>query len=138
MRYLQNFNRRLRRMREDGHLSCWDVAQMCGVDEARVKSWEAVDPRHRSYPGVGELLDLCLRTETPLEHLLDLDEAGDGGQLELPGLAFSNSDDLTVALKELEQEIERVQLSDDEAELLRRFRKTSAENRRMVLQLLGA
>lgn len=137
MRYLQNFNRRLRRMREEGHLSCWDVAQMCGVDEARVKSWEAVDARHRSYPGVGELLDLCLRTETPLEHLLDLDEAGDGGQLELPGLAFSNSDDLIVALKELEREIERVQLSDDEAELLRRFRKTSAENRRMVLQLLG-
>jgi len=137
MRYLQNFNRRLRQIREAGRLSVWDVAQMCGVDEARVKSWEAVDPRHRTYPGVSELLDFCLRAETPLEQLLDLDESGDGGQLELPGLAFSNSDDITVALKELEREIDRIQLSEDEAELLRRFRKTSEENRRMVLQLLG-
>jgi len=138
MRYLQNFNRRLRRMREDAHLSCWDVAQMCGVDEAQVKSWEASDPGHRSYPGVSELLDFCLRAETPLELLLDLDGSGYGGQLELPGLAFSNSDDLTLALTELEREIERIQLSGDELELLRRFRKTSEENRRMLLQLLGS
>ena len=58
-------------------------------------------------------------------------------RLELPGLAFSNSDDLSVALQELEQEISRVQLTDGEAELLRRFRKTTDDNRRMVLQLLG-
>jgi len=44
---------------------------------------------------------------------------------------------LSTALKQLEQEIQRVQLSDEEAELLRRFRKTSGENRRMVLQILG-
>lgn len=137
MRYLQNFNHRLRKIREDGRLSCWDVAQMCGVDEARVKSWEAPDLRQRTFPGVSELLDLCIRAEIPLEQLLDLDESGDGGQLELPGLAFSNSEDLTVALTELERELDRIQLSDDEAELLRRFRKTSEENRRMVLQLLG-
>jgi hypothetical protein len=62
---------------------------------------------------------------------------GHNGAAELPGLAFSNSDDLSVALKELEQEINRIQLSDDEIELLRRFRKASADNRRMVLQLLG-
>ncbi|AOY87492.1 transcriptional regulator [Marinobacter salinus] len=137
MRYLQTFNRRLRQMRESGKLSCWDVAQMCGVDEARVRSWEAIDARQRSYPDVTQLLDFCIRTETPLESLLDLDEAADSGQLELPGLAFSNSDDLSVAIKELEQELNRVQLSDEESELLRRFRKTSVENRRMVLQILG-
>lgn len=137
MRYLQTFNRRLRQIREDGRLSRWDVAQMCGVDEESVTSWESSDPRHRSFPGVTELLDFCLRTETPLESLLDLDEFGSDGQLELPGLAFSNSDDLTDALKELELEINRVQLSDDESELLRRFRNATAENRRMILQILG-
>ncbi len=141
MRYLQSFNRRLRRIREQGQLSLGgDVAEMCGVDEARVRSWEATDARQRGYPpgGVSELLDFCLKTETPLERLLDMDDDGEDGQLELPGgLAFSNSDDLSVALKELEQEINRIQLSDDEIELLRRFRKASADNRRMVLQLLG-
>lgn len=137
MHYLQNFNRRLKEIREAGRLSRWDVAQMCGVDEDRVKSWEAADPRYRTYPGVSELLDLCLRSNTPLERLLDLSEEGDCGQLELPGLAFSNSDDLTLALTELEREIERAQLSGDELELLRRFRKASEDNRRMLLQLLG-
>ncbi len=136
MRYLETFNRRLRQIREHGRLSRWDVAQICGVEEAQVKSWEATDVRQRGYPGITELLDFCIRTETPLEHLIDLEEQG-GGQLELPGLAFSNSDDLTVALKELEQEINRVQLSDEETELLRRFRNASAENRRMILQILG-
>lgn len=137
MRYLQTFNRRLRHIREAGQLSRGDVALMCGVDEIRVANWEATDARQRSYPDVSELLDLCIKTETPLEDLLDLDNSGDNGQLELPGLAFSQGDDLSAALKELEQEISRVQLSEEEAELLRRFRKTSGENRRMVLQILG-
>ncbi|MGC8119122.1 helix-turn-helix domain-containing protein [Marinobacter sp. VGCF2001] len=137
MRYLQTFNRRLRRAREEGRLSLADVAELCGVDEVRVRSWEATDARQRGYPGVSELLDFCLKTETPLEHLLDMDDNGEDGQLELPGLAFSNSDDLSVALNELENEIDRIQLSDEEGELLRRFRKASADNRRMVMQLLG-
>ena len=137
MRYLQSFNRRLRHVREQGQLSLADIAEICGVDEARVRSWESEDPRQRGFPGVTELLDLCLRTETPLEQLLDMEEGRDGNQLELPGLAFSNSDDLSAALQELEREISRVQLTDDEAELLRRFRKTTDDNRRMVLQLLG-
>lgn len=137
MRYLQTFNRRLRQIREIGRLSRCDVAEMCGVDEANVASWESSDPKRRSFPGVTELLDFCLRTETPLESMLDLDEPGSDGQLELPGLAFSNSDDLTVALKELELELDRIQLSDDEVELLRRFRNATADNRRMILQILG-
>ncbi|MEX2474889.1 helix-turn-helix transcriptional regulator [Marinobacter sp.] len=137
MRYLQTFHRRLRQMREAGHLSREDVAHMCGVDDARVISWEASDARQRSYPGVTELLDLCIRTDTPLEQLLDLEAGGDSGQLPLPGLAFSNNDDLGAALTELEKELSRVQLTDEEVELLRRFRKASDENRRMILQILG-
>jgi hypothetical protein len=72
-----------------------------------------------------------------LKIFLDLGDPDGGNQLELPGLAFSNSDDLAVALKQLEQEISRVQLTDEEAELLRRFRRASTENRRMILQILG-
>jgi len=59
------------------------------------------------------------------------------GQLELPGIALDKSDDLLVSLDELEEALEKVQLTAEEAELLRRFRRTSAQNRRMVLQILG-
>jgi len=137
MRYLQNFHRRLRQIRETAQLTREEVASICGVDEETVASWEAREIRQRAYPSVTELLDFCLRTETALDEALDLEDTGDTGQLELPGLTFRRGDDLSTALKQLEQEIERVQLSDEEAELLRRFRKTSAENRRMVLQIMG-
>ncbi len=137
MRYLHSFHRRLKQIRESAQLTRDDVAHICGVDEKVVEGWEASEFRQRSYPGVAEILDFCIRTETPLDELLDLEDSGDTGQLELPGLAFSRGDDLSTALKQLEKEIERVQLSEEEMELLRRFRKTSAENRRMVLQILG-
>jgi len=137
MRYLQSFHRRLRQIRDKSQLTREDVASICNVGEDRVASWEAEDSRQRTYPGVTELLDLCIRTETAVDELLDLDDTGDTGQLELPGLTFTRGDDLSTALKQLEQEIKRVELSDEEAELLRRFRKTSAENRRMILQILG-
>ena len=61
----------------------------------------------------------------------------DDGQLELPGFALDKSDDLLVSLDELEEELERVQLTAEEVELLRRFRRTTAENRRKILQILG-
>jgi len=137
MRYLQSFYRRLRQIRERAQLTREDVASICSVDEATVAAWESEDSRRRSYPGVTELLDFCRRTDTALDEALDPDDSGDTGQLELSGLTFSRSADLSTALKQLEQEIQRVQLSDEESELLRRFRKTSAENRRMILQILG-
>lgn len=78
-----------------------------------------------------------LKTQKPLEGLLELKYSEDTSQLELPGLAFSDGGDLTAALRVLEEEISRVQLSEEEMELLRRFRKTSDENRRMILHILG-
>lgn len=78
-----------------------------------------------------------LKTQKPLEGLLELDDSGDSGQLELPGLAFSDGDDLSAALKELEREIDRVQLSEEEVELLRRFREASTANRQRILRILG-
>lgn len=137
MRYMQSFNRRLRQLRETRQLSRSDLAELCGVEDAQVAAWESADPRARRYPSVAELMDICLLTDSSLDTLLDFDEATDAGQLELPGLAFGNDGDLGESLKQLEKEINRLQLSDEERELLRRFRKTSAENRRMVLQLLG-
>lgn len=137
MRYLQSFYRRLRQIRENAQLTREDIASICSVDEATVAGWEDRDIRRRTYPGVTELLDFCLRTDTALDEVLDLDDTGDTGQMELPGLTFSRGDDLSTAINQLEKEIQRVQLSDEEAELLRRFRKTSTENRRMVLQILG-
>lgn len=137
MRYMQSFNRRLKQLRENRQLSRADLAELCGVEESLVTAWESADPKLRRYPGVAELMDICLRTDSSLEVLLDFGEAVDAGQLELPGLAFSNEGDLTESLSQLEKEINRLQLSDEEQKLLRRFRKTSSENRRMVLQLLG-
>lgn len=137
MRYMKSFHRRLQGLRESRQLSVGDVARLCEVDERRVMGWESDNPKNRSYPDIDELMDLCLKTETPLDALLDFEDAPDAGQLELPGLTFSNDTDLANALESLEREINRVKPSEEEMEMLRRFRKTTAENRRMVIQLLG-
>lgn len=137
MRYMQSLNRRLRLIREDRKLSESDLAELCGVDERRVQGWESADPRKREYPTVEELMDLCLRTETALDELLDLDDGDGEGQLELPGLAFSNGNDLTHALDELEAVLGKIQPEGDEVELLAAFRKASSKTRRMVMRTLG-
>ncbi|WP_166268482.1 helix-turn-helix domain-containing protein [Marinobacter caseinilyticus] len=137
MRYMQSFYRRLRQMREARGLSLTDVADLCGVDESQVERWESFEPKRRAYPSVEEFLDICLRTGTPIDELLDFDDLADAGQLELPGLAFSNNNDLTDALVLLGREFQRLQLPESEVELLRRFRSSTTENRRRVLRLLG-
>ena len=72
----------------------------------------------------------------PIQHW-EPEKPEDHGQLELPGIALDKSDELLESLDELEQVLDKVQLTTEEAELLRRFRSTSAENRRMILQILG-
>lgn len=141
MRYLQVFNQRLRALRKVRHLSMGEIALACGVDEQTVVAWEAHEPGRRRYPGVAEVIDLCHYLGVGLEVLLDPETLADPGQMELPGLAFSGSDELSGALDELErvvnglQEVER--LDEEETELLRRFRKSSPESRQVILQLLG-
>lgn len=137
MRYMKSFHRRLKTLREMKQLSVSDVARLVEADERRVVSWESDNPKNRTYPDIDELMDLCLKTETALDALLDFEDAPSAGQMELPGLTFSDDADLSKALESLEQEIERLKPSEEEAELLRRFRKTTAENRRMIIQLLG-
>lgn len=137
MRYLQSFHWRLREARSSRHFTRAELASVCGVEETLVAAWEAPEPGRRQYPDVAALMNLCQRLDVALETLLDPEELGAEGQLELPGLRFTTDADLTRALGELETEIERHQPSGEETELLRRFRKTSPENRRMIMQLLG-
>lgn len=137
MRYMQSLNRRLRLVREDRKLSVSELAQLCGLEEHRLLAWESADPRRRAYPSVDELMDLCFRTETALEEWLDLADGQEAGQLELPGLAFGDGNELTHALVELEAVIARLQPGGDEVELLAAFRKASSETRRAVMRKLG-
>ncbi|MDX1754865.1 MAG: helix-turn-helix transcriptional regulator [Marinobacter sp.] len=137
MRYMQSLNRRLRLIREDRKLSVSDLARLCGVDERRVEAWESGDPRRREYPSVEELMDLCFKTDSSLDELLDLADGQEAGQLELPGLAFSNGNDLAQALTELESLLAKVQPRGDEVELLAAFREASSKTRRMVMRTLG-
>ncbi|KXS51133.1 hypothetical protein BY454_10468 [Marinobacter persicus] len=65
------------------------------------------------------------------------EEPEDDGQLELPGIALDRSDELLESLGELEQRLEQVRLTAEEVELLRRFRRSDANNRRMVMRLLA-
>lgn len=137
MRYLQSFNRRLREFRDARRLTDSDVAALLRVDEAIIRYWEMEDERKRTYPSIDNLLDLCLKTETPLEHWLDLDGIPNGTQLDLPGLAMAEESDLGPLLEQLQLEMLRLIPSEEEKELLRRFRRTSAENRRLILQLMS-
>ncbi|MBS3804750.1 MAG: helix-turn-helix transcriptional regulator [Oleiphilaceae bacterium] len=137
MHYMQSFNWRLRQLREARNLSQTELAAICHVEETLIVAWESPNPRRRSYPGVDQLVDLCLATDAPLDTLLDLPDAADLGQMELPGLTQTGDTDLTESLKRLEAELSRIQLSEEERELLRRFSKTSTENRRLVMKLLG-
>lgn len=137
MRYLQSFNRRLREFRDARHLTDSDIAALLRVDDAIIRYWEMEDERKRTYPSIDNLLDLCLKTETPLEHWLDLDGIPNGTQLDLPGLAMVEESDLGPLLEQLQLEMLRLIPSEEEKELLRRFRRTSAENRRLILQLMS-
>ncbi|PAV24798.1 helix-turn-helix protein [Tamilnaduibacter salinus] len=137
MRYLTTFNRRLEALRQKQSLSISDLARMIDVDDSRVRSWEQPDSKQRCVPNVEELMDLCFATGTSLDSLLDLEDGDDAGQMELPGLTFSEGNDLSRVLETLEREVRRLQPSEEEVELLRRFRNATPESRRMILQLLG-
>lgn len=65
------------------------------------------------------------------------EEQEDDGQLELPGIALDRSDELLESLGELEERLEKMQLTAEEVELLRRFRRSDSNNRRMVMRLLA-
>ncbi len=138
MRCLQSFNLRCRQLRDRRRLSCADLASLCGTDEQTVTAWELTSPLERVYPTLDELVRLSLRTATPLTQLLDLDGAeSDASQLMLPGLEGTDDRGVTTALEELESLVDEIEFSEDERELLRRFRQSTPEQRRLILQLMN-
>lgn len=137
MRYLQSFNRRLRQFRDSRNLSQGELAKLAQVEANVVDSWEAEEGRRRTYPSVDNLLDLCLQTDTTLEYWLDLEKMLSARQLELPGLTYLEDSDLAPALDQLQAEISQRLPNQEEMELLKRFRRTSAENRRLIIQLMS-
>jgi len=135
MKYLSKFNRQLSQLREDKHLTEDDVSVMCQVDVSVVRAWEYEQEELRCYPTIDNLIDLCLKTGMPLEFFLDLNSDGDE-QLELPGLAFIDEHDVNLSLDQLHKEIEKTIPSDDELELLKRYRRSDEENQKLILQLM--
>lgn len=136
MKYLETFHQRLSDYRKDNTLSEEDIANLCSVDVSVVSAWESDVESGRIYPNIPQILDLCVGLNVSLDSFLDIDQR-DAGQLELPGLRFIEEGDLTNSLNELDKEIEKIMPSDQELELLRRFRKSDEENQRLIIQLMA-
>ena len=137
MKYLKQFNHQLRKLRESKQLSYQDVGEFCLVAPSVVESWEAEEAEKRCYPSLDNLLDLCFKTGLPLERFVDAPELNRAHQLDLPGIGIEQSADLSASLTELGKQIERLIPSDDEQELLKRYRKSDLQSRELILQLIA-
>ena len=135
MKHLSKFNRQLSELREDKRLTEDNVSAMCQVDVSVVRAWEYEQEELRCYPTIDNLIDLCLKTGCSLEFFLDINN-DDDEQLELPGLAFIDEHDVNLSLDQLQKEIEKTIPSDDELELLRRYRRSDEESQKLILQLM--
>ena len=137
MKYLKQFNQRLRIMRENRRLSQQDIAAFCLVDPSVVETWESEKLDTRCYPSLANILDLCFKTGTALENFVDMPEAPVEKQLALPGINLGEETDLTDSLVELGEQIEKLIPTGDEHELLRRYRKSDAQTKELILQLIA-
>tara|TARA_R110001592_G_scaffold179781_2_gene421684 strand:- start:1343 stop:1759 length:417 start_codon:yes stop_codon:yes gene_type:complete len=136
MKYLKQFNQRLRKMRESRRLSQQDIAAFCLVDPSVVETWESDQPNIRCYPSLTNILDLCFKTGTSLENFVDMPEAPIEKQLGLPGISLGEDNDLADSLVELGEQIEKLIPTGDEHELLRRYRKSDDQTKELILQLI--
>jgi transcriptional regulator with XRE-family HTH domain len=137
MKYLRNFYSDLKHLREEKRLTKDDISVICQVDVSVVTAWEAEQKDKRCFPTIDNLIDLCLKTGTPLEALLALNYDNKGEeQLELPGLAFIDEHDVNLSLDYLHKEIEKLLPSEDEIELLKRYRRSDEESKELILQLM--
>jgi len=137
MKYLKHFNQQLRSVRENKKLTQQDVGEFCLVDTSVVEAWESDNLDSRCYPTLDNVLDLCFKTGMTLDYFIQFPNLGEVKQLNLPGLAFSEEIDLSESLKHLDEEIERLIPSDDEQELLKRYRKSDEQNKELILQLMA-
>ena len=138
MKYLNSFNKQLRFFRDTHRLSSSDIAELCNVDVSVVKSWEADAEQSRTYPSLENLLDLCFKSGSSLEYFIDIPKDENFKQLELPGLQFAiDESDLAETLNKLDKELEKIIPVEQEAELLKRFRKSNEQNRELIMQLIN-
>lgn len=138
MKYLSKFHKHLKQLREEKHLTIDDISVICQVDVTVVNAWESTQEDKRCFPSIDNLIDLCLKTGTQLDALLELNyDREDEEQLELPGLAFIDENDVNLSLDHLQKEIEKLLPTDDELELLKRFRRSDDENKKLILQLMN-
>jgi transcriptional regulator with XRE-family HTH domain len=137
MKYLKHFNQQLKSIRISKKLSLQDIGEYCLVDTSVVEAWESDNLGSRCYPSLDNILDLCFKTGMTLDYFIHFPNQGEVKQLNLPGLAFSEEVDLSESLKHLDEEIERLIPSDDEKELLKRYRKSDDENKELILQLMA-
>ena len=141
MKYLRNFNQKLRDIRLQKKLSRTELAVMCGVSEETIRAWESMEEGGREYPEVDQLIDFCVKASVALEVLLDVDAGGSvERQLVLPGLDNEEHDDpvtrMLGALADLDDELESTLPTQQERELLLRFRQCDDEKRTFIMQML--
>ena len=137
MKYLSKFYQKISVVRQEKKLAIEDVAQIANVDVTVVQAWEQLKPDCRSYPSLDNLIDLCLSLDLSLDSFLDVEPDKEELQLELPGIRFIEEGDLAKSLDALQLEIEKFIPTDEEVELLRRFRRSDAENRKLIIQLMS-
>lgn len=137
MKYLHSFNEQLKFFRETHKLEQDDIAKLCGLDSSVVAAWESQTQALRVYPSLENLLDLCFKTGASLEYFIDAPNASDIPQLELPGLIEEANGSLDDSLSELDEQLEALLPKDQELELLRRFRKSDEQNKKLIIQLMG-
>lgn len=136
MKYLQSFNVRLLHLRQKKKLSQEDIARFCGVDVTVVDAWEKPSDAGRCYPVLAQLLDLCLKTGTRLEEVLDLDQQdADQLQLDLPGFNEQQGD-LYQAITDLNHSLDDALPDESERDLLTRWRQADTDKKRLLLSML--
>lgn len=137
MKYLSKFYQKISVVRQEKKLAIEDVAQIANVDVTVAQDWEHPKPDCRRYPSLDNLIDLCLNLDVSLDSFLDVEPENEELQLELPGIRFIEEGDLAKSLDALQLEIEKFIPTDEEVELLRRFRRSDAENRKLIIQLMS-
>ena len=137
MKYLKHFNQQLKTIRENKKLSLQDIGEFCLVDTSVVEAWEATSSDTRCYPTLDNVLDLCFRTGMNLDYFIQFPNQGEVKQLNLPGLAITEETDLNESLRHLDEEIESLIPSNDEQELLKRYRQSDDQNKELILQLMA-
>jgi transcriptional regulator with XRE-family HTH domain len=126
MKYLKHFNQQLRSIRISKKLTLQNIGDFCLVDTSIVEAWESDNLDTKCYPTLDNVLDLCFKTGMTLDYFIQFPNQGDVKEV-----------DLSESLKHLDEEIERLIPSDDEQELLKRYRESDEQNKELILELMA-